>query len=467
MEARRNLDNVFKRRFEDSEKKRFKLELSLSVVKVYSTLYSFHIKEAKTQDERKLHERIEYLGKELATCFVQLEIINSAKRRLENTSQQSLNNSISYNDFLQECIFLANLEFENILFQPESFLFSFLVKELFQNCAIENKISESDICLNADLTHLERVVKGILYILNFFKLSFVAIFSCNKNILNILFNNSKKDNNDFSIFYSFFEKMTLLFSEKETTSLNDSVGDVVIIFFICKALLQSMGGDLILNQNNIEIYFSCEIMPNEMCMVKPIWEPDNDKTSVKSSKESSIDSLQIPLLNQNSTTINPNKNKNSTSENLDNIPEQVLDPSLIHSPELNPEKSLSGQMLNILLAEDDPITQKIFSTFWKKLNHNVSVADNGQQALELFKTNRFSIIFLDIEIPIKSGIIVTKEIRAMEKENNLRKTPIIGASGYAFKSYAEAAYAAGMDEFVQKPYYMKQMLRVATKYCAV
>ncbi|KAI8995959.1 CheY-like superfamily, partial [Gaertneriomyces semiglobifer] len=66
--------------------------------------------------------------------------------------------------------------------------------------------------------------------------------------------------------------------------------------------------------------------------------------------------------------------------------------------------------LNILLVEDSKILQEIFKKWWQKKGHNVFVASNGQEAIEMFKARMFSIIFLDIEIPIKDGLTVAREI---------------------------------------------------------
>ncbi|KAI8999146.1 CheY-like superfamily [Gaertneriomyces semiglobifer] len=115
------------------------------------------------------------------------------------------------------------------------------------------------------------------------------------------------------------------------------------------------------------------------------------------------------------------------------------------------EKTLDGKILNILLVEDSKMLQEIFKRWWQKKGHNVFVASNGQEAVEAVKTRNFSIIFLDIEMPIKDGLTTAREIRAYEIEKgSITSVPIIAVSGYTQKQYKEKALESGCNAFISK-----------------
>ena len=106
-------------------------------------------------------------------------------------------------------------------------------------------------------------------------------------------------------------------------------------------------------------------------------------------------------------------------------------------------KSVMKGALNILLAEDNPLLQRMFVKHFGK--DNVFTASTGPEALELFKQRSFNIVFLDIQLPQLDGFAVAREIRSREK---VVHTPIIGISGN--RDNEALALQAGMDEFIYK-----------------
>jgi len=119
-------------------------------------------------------------------------------------------------------------------------------------------------------------------------------------------------------------------------------------------------------------------------------------------------------------------------------------------------------------VEDNKISQAQFKRWWQKKGHNVFLANNGQEAIELFKNATFSIIFLDIEMPIKNGLITAREIRAYEQETKRGRTPIIGVSGFVEK-YQEKAIEHGMDDFISKGsgYQFNEIYDIVARYVGV
>lgn len=107
------------------------------------------------------------------------------------------------------------------------------------------------------------------------------------------------------------------------------------------------------------------------------------------------------------------------------------------------------QRLRILLVEDNPIAQKLASSLLREWGHDVSIVNDGQMAVELYRTEPFHLIFMDLSMPGMDGIAASRAIRAMEKQSV--RTPIIGMTAHALESDAERCLEAGMDEHLVKP----------------
>lgn len=81
--------------------------------------------------------------------------------------------------------------------------------------------------------------------------------------------------------------------------------------------------------------------------------------------------------------------------------------------------------MKILLVEDNTLNQKLIQFIFKKFEYDIIIAENGLIAIEKFKNDKFDIILMDVMMTEMDGIETSKNIRNIEKENNLEKTPII------------------------------------------
>ena len=103
--------------------------------------------------------------------------------------------------------------------------------------------------------------------------------------------------------------------------------------------------------------------------------------------------------------------------------------------------------LNILLAEDKTINQKVAGMMLNNIGCTYDIAKNGKEVLELFPKNKYDIILMDIMMPEMDGIEAMNQLK--EKYKNL--PPIIGLSAHAMEGDAERFIEMGMDDYLEKP----------------
>ena len=126
--------------------------------------------------------------------------------------------------------------------------------------------------------------------------------------------------------------------------------------------------------------------------------------------------------------------------------------------------------LNILVAEDDPLNQLFMRSILKKLGHAVTLAQNGQEAMEFWRQSVFDCILMDIQMPVMTGVEATKMIRSQESEvsrfipHPSRHTPIIAVTAHTQPGDREGFLAVGMDDYLGKPVGIKDLEKVLEKY---
>ncbi len=124
---------------------------------------------------------------------------------------------------------------------------------------------------------------------------------------------------------------------------------------------------------------------------------------------------------------------------------------------------LEENKLHILLAEDDLINQTLAIAILEDKNHQVSVANNGQEALDILKENKFDLILMDIQMPVMDGIETTKAIREAEQGTG-RHIPIIAQTAHAIKGDKERIIEAGMDGYISKPIDVDMLFKELRKH---
>ncbi len=163
----------------------------------------------------------------------------------------------------------------------------------------------------------------------------------------------------------------------------------------------------------------------------------------------------------------------------------VLLPFKLPVEAIDPRQDVPGQQheakqqLRILLAEDEPSNALATSRLLKKNGHVVTLAENGQQALDLFQRQDFDVILMDVQMPVMNGVEATRRIRGQESELGSqepesremsselqpstfdllrpRRIPIIALTAHAMVGDREKFLAAGMDDYLAKPVRMEDL----------
>ena len=110
----------------------------------------------------------------------------------------------------------------------------------------------------------------------------------------------------------------------------------------------------------------------------------------------------------------------------------------------------SGKDIDILLAEDNEVNQIVFTQILNSLPYSFAIAENGKEAVELYKKLSPRLICMDVSMPVMNGMEATKRIRSLE-EGSLVHTPIIAVTAHAMTGHRESFLSAGMDDYLSKP----------------
>ena len=106
--------------------------------------------------------------------------------------------------------------------------------------------------------------------------------------------------------------------------------------------------------------------------------------------------------------------------------------------------------LDVLIAEDNEVNQIVFKQILLDLGVEFKIANNGQEAVELWKKFKPAVVLMDVSMPVMNGHEATREIRKLEQDGGYR-TPICAITAHALRGDKEDCIAAGMDDYISKP----------------
>jgi signal transduction histidine kinase/DNA-binding response OmpR family regulator len=124
------------------------------------------------------------------------------------------------------------------------------------------------------------------------------------------------------------------------------------------------------------------------------------------------------------------------------------------SPESSPAADQTAsdlRQLSILLAEDNPMNQRLATRLLEKRGHRVTSVSNGREALDALAGNNFDLIVMDVQMPVMDGLVATQAIREREGSSG-GHIPILALTAHAMQHDQERCYGAGMDAFLTKPF---------------
>jgi len=118
---------------------------------------------------------------------------------------------------------------------------------------------------------------------------------------------------------------------------------------------------------------------------------------------------------------------------------------------------------HVMLADDDPLSQRVARAMLESFGFRVDVAMNGFEAVDLHERNRYDAIFMDCRMPEMDGFEATGVIRSREGDTDAR-TPIIALTASAMEGDRDACLRAGMDDYLAKPYGREALRRMLERW---
>ncbi len=127
----------------------------------------------------------------------------------------------------------------------------------------------------------------------------------------------------------------------------------------------------------------------------------------------------------------------------------------------SPEAKLHGK---VLVAEDNRANQMLIALILKDLDLEYTLANNGQEAVDLLQGASYDVILMDENMPVMSGLEATQKIRELEQKSNLKQTPIIAVTANTMSEDRRRFLDAGMNDYLAKPYSEASIKEVLSKY---
>lgn len=123
--------------------------------------------------------------------------------------------------------------------------------------------------------------------------------------------------------------------------------------------------------------------------------------------------------------------------------------------------------INALVVEDNLINQRLIKLLLKEYGLNVVTASDGEEGVEACRNQKFDIVFMDIDMPVKDGILATQEIKAQDGIARAGKMPIIALTALAMEGDREYILDKGLDDYLSKPLTREKLEYILRKYLQV
>jgi len=143
--------------------------------------------------------------------------------------------------------------------------------------------------------------------------------------------------------------------------------------------------------------------------------------------------------------------------------------TLTEAPGTNVDTSTdeTARPFNLLLAEDNPINQKVAGLIFKKLGYDYTMVNNGREAVEVLAKQTFDVVLMDVQMPIMDGLEATRYIRDAGSDVLDHDVTVIAMTAHAMESDRARCLSAGMNEHLTKPISSEALAAVLDKYLLV
>ncbi len=118
----------------------------------------------------------------------------------------------------------------------------------------------------------------------------------------------------------------------------------------------------------------------------------------------------------------------------------------------------------MLVVEDNLVNQLLAQAHLEGLGHAVTLIDNGQAALAVLADEVFDVVLMDCQMPVMDGLDATRHLRALERQQaGRRHLPVVALTASAMKEDRDRCLAAGMDDFLSKPFNGQELNEVLAR----
>ncbi|NLM18266.1 MAG: response regulator [Candidatus Riflebacteria bacterium] len=145
------------------------------------------------------------------------------------------------------------------------------------------------------------------------------------------------------------------------------------------------------------------------------------------------------------------------------IPNELIAKSASKRKQIN---AFTGQQLKVLIADDNEINLFLAQSIMKKIGAATKTVNNGKEAVDALKAERFDLLLIDMQMPVMDGFAAIKAVRDYEKENGKpegEKVKIIAISAFSLEEDHERAITAGAQSYICKPYFPEDLIEEISK----
>ena len=129
--------------------------------------------------------------------------------------------------------------------------------------------------------------------------------------------------------------------------------------------------------------------------------------------------------------------------------------------------SFEGRGLRILVAEDNPVNQGVATLILEKMGCRADFVDDGSKALEALEASEYDLVLMDVQMPEMDGFEATRQIRRRRLRapgSPPRPLPVIAMTAHAMKGDREECLAAGMDDYLAKPFEPQELAAILERW---